>query len=65
MVDGYGKRLRQLLSQHGWELRRHGNGDHEIWWDPATGRKVTLDRGSQARGLALSILKRAGIKADL
>lgn len=65
MVDGYGKRLRLLLRQNGWELHRRGKGDHEIWIDPATGRKVTVDRGTRARGSALSILKKAGIKADL
>ncbi len=65
MVDGFGKRLRQLLREHGWELLRHGKGDHEVWYNPATKRRVTLDRGTRARGTALSILKKASIKADL
>lgn len=65
MVDGCGKRLRALLRDHGWELQRQGRGDHEIWHDPATGRRVTLDRGTRARGTALAILKQAGIKVPL
>ena len=65
MVDGFGKRLRLLLTQHGWRLLRSGRGDHEIWYNPATGRKVTLDRGTRARGTAIDILKKAGIKEKL
>ena len=65
MVDGFGKRLRQLLREHGWELKRRGKGDHEVWWNPVTGARVTLDRGSRAKGTALATLKQAGIRADL
>ena len=65
MVEGYGKRLRDLLREHDWELLRQAKGDHEIWWHPPSGRKVTIDRGSRGRGLTLSILKKAGIKTKL
>lgn len=65
MVEGYGKRLRVILHEHGWELLRRAKGDHEIWWHPPSGRKITIDRGSRARGLTLNILKKAGIKAKL
>lgn len=65
MVDGFGKRLRVLLREHGWRLLRQGKGDHEVWHNPATGRRVTLDRGTRARGTAQTILKQAGIEDRL
>ena len=65
MVEGYGKRLRTLLKEHGWIFHRHGKGDHEIWIDPETGLTVSLDRGTRSRQTALRTLKQAGIKAKL
>jgi predicted RNA binding protein YcfA (HicA-like mRNA interferase family) len=65
MVEGYGKALRRILSEEGWTLRRQGKGDHEIWWHPPSGRRVTLDRGVRSRNAALRILKQAGVKADI
>lgn len=65
MVDGFGKRLRLLLREHGWEFLRRGRGDHEIWHNPVTGDRVTLDRGTRAVGTAYSILKKVGIKSKL
>lgn len=65
MVEGYGKRLRDILREHGWILHRHGKGDHEIWIDPATGRSVSLDRGTRSRNTALRTLKQAGIRTRL
>jgi predicted RNA binding protein YcfA (HicA-like mRNA interferase family) len=60
VVEGYGKLLRRLLKENGWTLLRYGKGDHEIWTNPATGRSVSLDRGTRSRGTAKRILKAAG-----
>jgi len=46
-------------------LLRHGKGDHEVWINDATDRRVSLDRGTRSRKTALRILKQAGIKAKL
>jgi predicted RNA binding protein YcfA (HicA-like mRNA interferase family) len=51
----------QLLRENGWEFLRHGNGDHDIWWDPRTGRRVTVDGKIKSRHTANGILKRAGL----
>jgi len=65
VVEGYGKRIRAILLENGWTFHRHGKGDHEIWIDRKTGRKLSLDRGTRSRGTARRILKQAGIKAEL
>jgi hypothetical protein len=36
-------------------------GDHEIWHDPKSGRKVTIDNSMKSRHLANKILKFAGL----
>jgi hypothetical protein len=30
MVQGYTKRIRDILREHGWRFERTGKGDHEI-----------------------------------
>jgi hypothetical protein len=32
VVDGYGKLVKRILREHGFEKLRSGKGDHEIWW---------------------------------
>lgn len=46
---------------NGWEQLRAGKGDHVIWWDPATGRKVSIDTGSKSRHAANATLRQAGL----
>lgn len=49
------------LRQEGFEFKRAGNGDHEIWWNPETGKRLTVDRGINSRNTANAILKEAGL----
>ena len=65
MVEGYGKLVKRILREHGFEKLRSGKGDHEIWWNPETKRQVTVDSGTRSRFLAQETLKQAGIKARL
>ena len=53
--------LKKILSGNGWELLRRGKGDHEVWHNPDTGQKVTIDNGSRSRHLANDLLKSAGL----
>jgi predicted RNA binding protein YcfA (HicA-like mRNA interferase family) len=50
MADYY-RDLIRLLKDSGYELKRKGRGDHEIWWNPRSGIHVTVDRklGSSKR----------------
>jgi hypothetical protein len=49
------------LRQHGFEFKRQGRGDHEIWWGPATKVSVTVDRKLRSKITANEILKAAGL----
>ena len=53
--------LTKLLNIAGFELFRTGKGDHEIWADRKTGKKVTVDAGINSRHTANEILKKAGL----
>ena len=56
------RRLRSL----GWAFDRPGPGSHEVWRNPATGRRVTLPRHSRdmAEGTLRAELREAGIDVD-
>lgn len=60
MADYY-RDVIAMLRQAGYEFKRPGRGDHEIWWHPATGRHVTVDRKLRSRFTANGILKEAGL----
>jgi predicted RNA binding protein YcfA (HicA-like mRNA interferase family) len=60
MADYYRNVIR-LLRQQGFELKRQGRGDHEIWWNPYTAVSVTVDRKLRSRYTANGILREAGL----
>jgi predicted RNA binding protein YcfA (HicA-like mRNA interferase family) len=43
MADYY-RDLIARLRQAGFEFKRQGRGDHEIWWNPLVKTSVTVDR---------------------
>jgi len=45
----------------GYEFKRQGRGDHQIWWRPQTGVRLTVDRKLRSRVTANEILKDAGL----
>ncbi len=53
--------LVRILRDAGFELKRQGRGDHEIWWNPQTGVRLTVDRGIKSRATANAILREAGL----
>jgi predicted RNA binding protein YcfA (HicA-like mRNA interferase family) len=61
MADYYRDVIR-LLRDAGYELKRQGRGDHQIWWNPKTGAHVTVDRILRSRFTANGILKEAGLQ---
>jgi hypothetical protein len=60
MADYYRDVVR-LLRDACYEFKRQGRGDHEIWWNPKTGMRVTVDRKLASRFTANGILKEAGL----
>ena len=57
----YEKRVRDVLSEYGCTFRRHGKGDHDVWYSPITNKPITVDHKIKSRHTANGILKRAGI----
>jgi predicted RNA binding protein YcfA (HicA-like mRNA interferase family) len=60
MADFYRDVVR-LLRDAGYEFKRQGRGDHEIWWNSKTGHRVTVDRKLKSKITANEILKDAGL----
>ena len=60
MAD-YRPQVVKRLREAGWEFLRPGKGDHQIWWDPVSRRKVTVDNTIKSRHTANHILKQANL----
>jgi predicted RNA binding protein YcfA (HicA-like mRNA interferase family) len=58
MTD-FTREIRARLRDAGWQFHRRAKGDHEIWINPATGQKVTVDGKVRNRALANKILRDA------
>lgn len=60
MAD-YSRDVRKELRDNGCEFVRQGKGDHEIWYSPHTGLKITVDNKIKSRHTANGVLQRAGL----
>ena len=60
-MKGYGKAVREKLKTAGWLFHHHGKGDHDVWYNPKTGQKVTVPWKIESRHTANGILKDAGL----
>ena len=60
MADYYRDVIRYLRDA-GYEFKRAGRGDHEIWWNPKTGNRITVDHKLRSKFTANEILKQAGL----
>jgi len=65
MVQGYTRKLKAILIEHGCTFVRVGNGDHEVWNCPLAVRPVIVDGRIMSRHTANAVLKQAGIKMKL
>jgi len=61
MPRGYYHLIIEQLKRHGCFFRRHGAGDHELWFSPITNRTFPVDRGCQSKHTANAVMKQAGI----
>ncbi len=57
----YTPKVKRILRKHGFSFHRQGKGDHEIWLNPETKMKATVDGKIKSRHFANRILKNAGI----
>ncbi|MCQ0029688.1 type II toxin-antitoxin system HicA family toxin [Burkholderia glumae] len=53
--------VKRILKEHGCEFKRHGKGDHDIWWNPRTGHSFPVDSTIKSRHAANGIMKQADI----
>jgi predicted RNA binding protein YcfA (HicA-like mRNA interferase family) len=60
-MPGYTKAVKDILRENGCAFFRYGKGDHEIWWNPTTGKKFPVDGDIKSRHTANQIMKQAGI----
>ena len=51
-----------LFRKNGIEFVRAAKGDHEIWFSPITGRKLTVPRNLKGEGTLQRILRDSGLK---
>jgi predicted RNA binding protein YcfA (HicA-like mRNA interferase family) len=61
-VADYYRDVVRLLRNAGYEFKRQGRGDHEIWSNPKTEVRVTVDRKLKSKFTANGILKEAGLE---
>ncbi|MBQ2615731.1 MAG: type II toxin-antitoxin system HicA family toxin [Synergistaceae bacterium] len=57
----YERRVRKILMQYGCFFKRHGKGDHDIWFSPVTNHEFPVDSRIKSRYTANAIMKQAGI----
>jgi len=60
-VADFSGELKRLLAANGCQFRRHGKGDHDIWFSPISGRSFPVDHSITSRHTANGILKQAGL----
>jgi len=65
MVQGYTRKLKAILRDHGWSFLRPGKGDHEIWAHPSAPKPIVVDGKIMSRHTANAVLKQAGIRVRL
>ena len=60
-MPSYEREVREALRAAGCHLLRQGKGDHEIWINPANGRKAVVDGTIKSRHTANGVLKQLGL----
>lgn len=53
--------LKKQLREVGCNFKRHGKGDHEIWFSPISGINFVVDGVIKSRHTANAVLKQAGL----
>jgi hypothetical protein len=53
--------VKRILRENGCEFVRKGNGDHEMWKSPISGKSFPVDSKILSRHTANAIMKQAGL----
>ncbi|MEX2650496.1 MAG: type II toxin-antitoxin system HicA family toxin [Alphaproteobacteria bacterium] len=61
MADNFTPRLKAILREAGCAFVRQGEGDHEIWYSPISGKRFPVDSKIPSRHWANNVLKQAGL----
>lgn len=61
-MDNYSKKVIKILLQNRCCFKRHGKGDHDIWYSPVSKKYFPLDSKIKSRHTANAILKQAGLE---
>ena len=61
MPQSFTPEVKRRLREGGCRFLRDGKGDHEIWENPATGRRFTVDGKIMSRHTANAVMKQAGL----
>jgi hypothetical protein len=60
-MASFTRELKELLRAAGCRFYRQGDGDHEIWESPISGKRFTVDGNIKSRHTANAVLKQAGL----
>ena len=60
-MGDYTKKVKEILSDNGFQYERRGKGDHDIWYNPDTKKSVSVDGKIKLKTSANELLKEAGI----
>jgi hypothetical protein len=60
-VKGFGKAVREKLTEAGCRFVRHGRGDHDIWYSSVSDQNLTVPVKIMSRHMANKVLKDAGL----
>ncbi|MDZ7842494.1 MAG: type II toxin-antitoxin system HicA family toxin [Gammaproteobacteria bacterium] len=61
-MASYTRDLKKYLKANGCWFHRQGNGDHEIWESPHSGRRFQVDSKIVSRHTANEVCKQAGLE---
>jgi hypothetical protein len=60
-VNDFAPEVKRLLQEAGCYFKRHGKGDHDIWFSPISSQSFPVDSKIKSRHTANGILKQAGL----
>jgi hypothetical protein len=60
-MSDFAPAVKRILRENGCEFVRNGNGDHEMWRSPISGKSFPVDSKILSRHTANAIMKQAGL----